>query len=155
MTGDRKPFAVVQTPFEEDEGQISPDSEWVAYVSNESGRLEVYVQSFPRPGERIRISNSGGSQVRWAPDGRELYYVAPDNRLMAVPLIRDTNGATLTAGEPQPLFETRLAYGANVSGSKPQYAVAHGGRFLLNVRVDEARPLPITILLNGTAMLPR
>jgi serine/threonine protein kinase len=155
MTGDRKPFPVVQTTFDEDEGQIAPNGKWVAYTSTQSGRLEVYVQSFPRSGGGLRISTAGGGQVRWAPNNQELYYVDPNNRLMAVQLSPSLDGQQLTAGAPEPLFETHLAYGANITGSKPQYAVARDGRFLLNVIVDEARPLPITIVLNGTTALLR
>ena len=75
--------------------------------------------------------------MRWAPDGRELYYVDPDARLMAVRLTRGKGEQALQASTPEALFTTHLAYGANITGSKPQYAVARNGRFLLNVRLDE------------------
>src|SRR5262249_13906893 len=65
MSGDKKPFPFLKTPFEEREGQFSPDGKWIAYQSNESGRFEIYVQLFPGPGEKFQISASGGAQPRW------------------------------------------------------------------------------------------
>ena len=155
MVGEPKPFPVVRTNFDEEEGQISPDGNWLAYGSTESGRLEIYVDSFPKGRERIRISTEGGSQVRWAPDGRELYYITPDGHLMAVTFARGHDTQSLKVGAPQMLFQTRLATGANASGVKPQYAVASDGRFLMDIRVDEAHPAPLTIVLNGLEALVR
>ena len=80
LDGDRKPFPVVQTTFEERDGQFSPDGKWIAYQSNESGRVEIYVQPFPGTGRKERISTSGGTQVRWRRDGKELFYIALDGR---------------------------------------------------------------------------
>jgi Tol biopolymer transport system component len=156
MVGEQKPFPVVRTNGDEDEGQISPDGNWIAYGSTQSGgRLEIYLDSFPKGRDLKRISTGGGSQVRWAPHGRELYYITPDGHLMAVPLARGQDAQSLKIGPTQTLFQTRLATGANVSGAKPQYAVARDGRFLMNVRVDETRPAPLTIVLNGMAALVR
>jgi serine/threonine protein kinase len=155
MLGEQKPFPVVRTPFDEDEGQISPDSNWVAYGSTESGRHEIYLDSFPHGGGRVRISTDGGSQVRWAPDGSELYYVTPDSHLMAVTLVQDHDRQSLKVGAARMLFQTRLATGANASGVKPQYAVARDGRFLMNIRVDDPRAVPLTIVLNGMEALVR
>jgi serine/threonine protein kinase len=153
MMGDPKPqaFPVVHTSFDEDEGQISPDGRWLAYGSTESGRHEVYVQPFPGPGKKQRASTTGGGQVRWRPDGRELYYVAADNWLMAVPVTAAKDGRTLELGAPVRLFLTRFATGLNVTGRKPQYAVAGDGRFLLNVRIAEDAASPITIVQNWMA----
>ncbi|MGH9256478.1 MAG: protein kinase domain-containing protein, partial [Vicinamibacterales bacterium] len=83
LTADRKPISVVQSRFDEIEGQFSPDGRWIAYASNESGRYEVYVQTFPESGGKWQVSAAGGAHPRWRRDGQELYYVAPDNRLMA------------------------------------------------------------------------
>jgi Tol biopolymer transport system component len=149
---ERKPFPVVQTPFDEAAGQFSPDGQWVAYESNESGPREVYVQPFPGPGRKWQVSMAGGNQPRWRPDGKELFYVAPDGRLMAVPVAVGADTQTLEAGAPMPLFATRLASGSGISGvvisSKPQYAVARDGRFLMNVAVEGATAPPITVVLN-------
>src|SRR5262249_2173060 len=71
MDGDRTPFPVVRTNFQERDGQFSPDAKWIAYQSDESGRFEIYIQPFPGPGERVPISTNGGAQVRWRSDGKE------------------------------------------------------------------------------------
>ena len=83
------PVPVVATPFNETNAQFSPDGQWIAFQSNESGRPEIYVQPFRRPGQKVRISTEGGVQARWRGDGKELFYLAPDQRLMAVPIQLD------------------------------------------------------------------
>ena len=113
LAGDRKPFPVVRTPFEEAAGQFSPDGRWVVYQSNKSGPMEIYVQAFPSGGPQ-QISTAGGSQPRWRRDGQELFYIAPDTRLMAVPIALGKDGQTIEPGTPVPLFPTRLASGANI-----------------------------------------
>jgi hypothetical protein len=148
LNGGQKPFPVVETNFDEDEGQFSPDGRWIAYGSTESGRHEIYVQPFPGPGERSRVSTAGGAQVRWRPDGRELYYVAPDNRMMAVSITVTNGDQTLQATPPRPLFMTRFAIGANVTGTKPQYAVSPDGLFLMNVRLEGQTASPIRVTQN-------
>jgi Tol biopolymer transport system component len=159
MVGERKPFPVVQTPFQEGAAQFSPDGRWVAYESTESGSVAIYIRPFPGPGGQWQVSTAGGSQPRWRPDGRELFYVAPDGRLMAVPIAVSVDRQTLDAGAPMPLFPTRLASGGNLSigprgtSLKPQYAVAPDGRFLMNVAVEGATAPPITVVLNWPAAL--
>jgi Tol biopolymer transport system component len=100
LDGDRKPFPVVQTDFEEHGGQFSPDGKWIAYVSTKSGRYEVYVLPFQRTGAEMRISSDGGDQVRWRPDGKELFYIARDGQLVAVPIRPGANSETVEAGTP-------------------------------------------------------
>ena len=159
LTGERKPFPVVQTSFDEVQGQFSPDGRWLAYASNQSGRYEIYVRGFPESGGQWQVSTGGGIYPRWRPDGRELFYVAPDGRLMAAPIRMASDQRALDPGAPVPLFSTRLASGANVAqagfASRAQYAVAPDARFLLNVAADDAVPPPITVVLNWTAGLPR
>ena len=158
LTGERKPFPVVQTSFDDIQGQFSPDGRWLAYASNESGRYEIYIRSFPEPSGKWQASTAGGTQPRWRRDGAELYYVAPDTRLMAVPIRVASDRRAVDAGVPVALFPTRLASGANALAagfnSSAQYVVAPDGRFLMNVSVDEAAPAPpITIVQNWTAGL--
>jgi Tol biopolymer transport system component len=159
MTGERKPFAVVQTRFDEIQGQFSPDGRWLAYASNESGRNEIYVQTFPETGGKWQISVAGGLQPRWRRDGQELFYVAPDNRLMAASIGVAQGGKALEAGTPVPLFQSKLASGPNIVPAgfqaRSQYAVAADGRFLMNVSADEADISPITIVENWTAGLKK
>jgi Tol biopolymer transport system component len=159
LTGERKPFPVVQTSFEEFGGQFSPDGRWIAYASNESGRSEIYVRPFPGPGGKWQVSTAGGAQPRWRRDGKELFYVAPDNRLMAVPLGFAADARAVDVGAPVALFPTRLASGAGIgsvgSFATAQYDIATDGRFLMNVAVEEATAPPITIVQNWLAGLKK
>jgi dipeptidyl aminopeptidase/acylaminoacyl peptidase len=141
-----QPFPVVRTPFEERDAQFSPDGRWVAYESNESGRDEIYVQPFPSPGERTRISLDGGAQVRWRADGRELFYLTLDDELTAVPIATSADGKTLRAGTPVPLFRAPL--GSLLGASLHEYAVSSDGRrFLLDTVIEEPA-VPIEVMLN-------
>jgi hypothetical protein len=126
-------------------GQFSPDSKWLAFESNESGRYEIYVQAFPKPGARTVVSTEGGLQPRWSPDGQELDYVTPDARLMAVALhVRDE--ATIEAASPVALFQARIN-GALTGGSVMEYDVSREGRFLMNTVVEQAGE-PLTLIAN-------
>jgi hypothetical protein len=146
LEGDRKPFPVVQTEFEERDGQFSPDGQWVAYQSNASGRAEIYIQPF-RGGNREQVSTNGGAQVRWRRDGQELFYIALDGRLMSVPIRINAATNTFEAGIPTPLFVTRVG-GAIQSGNFQQYVVsADGQRFLMST-ITETHTPAITVVLN-------
>jgi dipeptidyl aminopeptidase/acylaminoacyl peptidase len=146
--GDRKPIAVVQTKAEDRNAQFSPDGKWIAYESDDSGRFEIYVQPFPGPGPKEQISNAGGTQVRWGADGRELFYIALDRQLMAVPIHLDAEHRTIEAARPAPLFTTRVG-DPDQSVSRQQYIVsADGSRFLMNTLTGEDTTSPITVILN-------
>jgi Tol biopolymer transport system component len=148
MQGDPRPVAVTQTSFQEMMGEFAPDGRWVAYQSNQSGAYEIYVQSFPTPSIRTQISTSGGAQPRWRRDGKELFYIALDGRLMAASLSVDAQGQ-IQAHVPVPLFSTRSAGGPVPNVQKHQYAVAADGqRFLFNTVTDEAAAVPITFVLH-------
>jgi hypothetical protein len=161
LTGDGKPFPVVQTAFDERHGQFSPDGHWLAYVSNETGRDEVYVRPFPEPGQKVQASIGGGIYPRWRRDGKELFYVGLDNRVVAVPLSTESKDRTIKPGPPATLFRNlRLTVLGNVGTtgtalSRPPYAVADDGRFLLDVSADDAGSAPIDVVLNWTAALKR
>jgi len=147
MNGDGKPFPVVQTNFDERDAQFSPDGKWIAYQSNESGRFEIYIQPFPGPGSKLQVSTNGGAQVRWGPNGKELFYIALDARLMAVPIRLASNPQTAEPGSPTPLFATRVG-GALQGLFRQQYDVSSdGARFLMNTITEEAAS-PITVILN-------
>jgi Tol biopolymer transport system component len=145
MGGEPREVVVAQTRAAETEGQFSPDGRWVAFVSDDTGRPEVYVQSFPEARGRTQVSTAGGTQVRWSADGKEIFYVAPDGRMMAAPMA--PGGASPDVKLPVALFQTHLATGVNVLGNKPQYAVARDGRFLLNTAVESASS-PIVVAVN-------
>jgi serine/threonine protein kinase len=144
MSGDRKPVPFLQSPYTEDHARISPDGRWLAYVSNESGRSSVYVTRFPEPGGKWQVSVEGGGFPVWSRDGRELFYRAPDGKLMAVPLKTDPD---FDAGAATPLFTPRINVGGPGGGFF--YDVAPDGRFLVNVIVDQTIP-PATVVMNWT-----
>jgi Tol biopolymer transport system component len=148
LSGDRKPFPVVHGEFNETESQFSPDTKWIAYVSDESGTPQIYVQSFPMLTGKWQVSTEGGFQPRWRRDGKELFYLSPTGKLMAVAV---KSGATFEAEAPRPLFETKLDRAA----LRHTYAVsANGTRFLLNLPIEGATP-PLTVLLNWPALLKK
>ena len=148
MEGDEKPFPILQTNFDERDGQFSPDGRWIAYVSNESGRYEIYVQSFPGRGGKWQMSANGCAQVRWRRDGKELFCIGLDGRLMAVPFQVGADAQTVEPSNPVPLFATRIPGGALQGAFKHQYSVSPDGqRFLINSQIATAAS-PITLVLN-------
>jgi Tol biopolymer transport system component len=144
LDGRTAPAMLLHGAFEERDAQFSPDARWLAYQSNESGRLEVYVQPLGREGARMRISTAGGAQARWRADGRELYYLSLDGQLMAVPLA--TAEGTLRAGAPQALFRAPVG---PVQGVALHHYIPSpdGTRFLIDTLIEQAAT-PLTILLN-------
>jgi len=144
MTGDRKSKLLFETNSQAGGGQFSPDVHWMAYHSNESGQFEIYVRPFPGPGGQWQVSSAGGTGPRWRADNRELYYLATDGKLMAVPI--KTRGATLEPGTPVPLFSPRIA--SNRETPLPQYDVAPDGRFLINVTLEDSVTPPIVLIQN-------
>ena len=146
MFGDRQPFVFIDTPGFKDEPQFSPDVRWMAYLSEESGRYEIYVERFPQGGDKIRISSGGGGQPKWRGDGQELYYLALDGTLMSVGM-RDGR----PIGVPAPLFPSRI----HVQALIHQYAVtADGRRFLILLPISETTS-PFTAMLNWTGALKK
>ena len=148
MPGETKPIRITETPFEESNSQISPDGRWIAYQSNEPGRLEVYIQSFPEPGLKQQVSTAGGAVPRWSRDGKELFYISPDEMLMAVPL--KASGVSVSVGPPVPLFQMSIS-----STGEGNYDVSSSGRFLINVPTAEQSVRPITVILNWAASLKK
>jgi Tol biopolymer transport system component len=151
LTGDRKPFPFLQTQFFEGFGQFSPDGRWVAYHSDESGKNEVYVAPFPGPGGKPgkrQISTGGGTVPRWRRDGTEIFYLAPDNKLMAAAV--NGRGSSFEVGTVKPLFQTRA------TGPYNEYDVAPDGRrFLINSAPEQTSSAPITVVVNWTAGLKK
>jgi Tol biopolymer transport system component len=148
MTGERQPFVFLHGDFNESQGQFSPDGNWMAYTSDESGTPQINVVSFPKPGGVRQVSTAGGSQPRWRRDGKELYYVALDRRLMALSV---KTGATFEAETPHPLFETQLP----TNPPRQLFAVSRDGqRFLLTVPVETAGG-PLILIQNWSAGLKK
>jgi hypothetical protein len=141
LEGDRQPFAVMRTPADETDGRFSPDTRWVAYQSTAAGTgNDIYVRPFPGPGREYRISTDGGTQARWSHDGRELYYLDRDSRLVAVPMRLPPAGESLEHGPPSRLFQ--LTAGSQFAPSRD------GRRFLINEVLEEIPTPPLTIILN-------
>jgi dipeptidyl aminopeptidase/acylaminoacyl peptidase len=145
------PTEFTATRFNETQSQLSPNGRWIAYTSNETGRDEVYVQSFPEPGRKRQVSSRGGAMPRWRADGRELYFLAGDQFLTAVPVV---DQSSLELGAAQPLFLTKLiVQGSESSGLPTAYDVMPDGeRFLLRYPPDNPEP-PITVVLDWQAAL--
>jgi serine/threonine protein kinase/Tol biopolymer transport system component len=153
VTGTRKPFPFLTTKFQETHARIAPDVRWVAYVSDESGMDEVYVSSFPAAGGKVRVSTRGGVQPRWRGDGKELFYLSSDRKLIAVPV---KDGSVPDGGVATALFDVHFVpRGSREPWAFYQYDVTGDGqRFLINVPPERAT-IPITVVLNWTAGLKK
>ena len=142
------PFVFLRTPSREVWGAFSPDGRWVAYMSNESGRPQIYVRPFVPPGAAVtggqwQISTAGGIHPVWRPDGRELYYLDPVGALVSVPVA--ASGATFEPGTPMVRFATQILGGGVDAGQGRQYDIAPDGRLLINTVIDNVES-PITLL---------
>ncbi len=146
-TGEAKPVAFRATPFNEGDPNFSPDGKFVSYTSNESGRNEVYVQSYPGPGRTWQVSTSGGTDAHWRPDGKELYYRSLDQKLMAVDV---QTGETFQAGIPRALFQAQIATGAASTKYLPDRS---GQKFLFVAPTARDALTPTTVVLNWFAAL--
>ena len=145
-----KPVVYLQTAFDESDGRFSPDGRFVAYVSQESGRYEVYVASFPAPSLRVPISNGGGYQPRWRRDGKELLYFTEGSRLMSVDV---TLGGTFRAGVPRLLLLAPIDGGG--AGMQHRWDMTvDGQRFLIDtIGGGGDVSAPLTLVENWTALL--
>jgi serine/threonine protein kinase len=149
LVGNDKPFAFLNSRADERNSRFSPDGRWVVYSSNESGRYEIYVRPFPKNDVQFPISTGGGIWCQWRPDGKEVYYIASDGKLMGVPIA--IKGSVVEAGSPVALFQTRILGGGTNIDLGQQYDVAPDGRLLMNVVVEEVAATPITVVLNWAA----
>ena len=145
LFGERKAYPYLQTEFNEHTAKLSPNGQWLAYASDETKRTEIYIQTFPNPGGKWPISTNGGSRPIWSRDGKELFFIGLDRKLMAVEV---KSGAKFEAGLPKPLFDTLLPSGA-------WYDVSKDGRFLMPVPIEQSGIVPITVVVNWTAGMKR
>jgi Tol biopolymer transport system component/predicted Ser/Thr protein kinase len=144
LTPGNQPTPYLRTAFNEQNARFSPEPNprWVAYQSDATGRFEIYLQSFPQPRGEQRLSTGGGTQPRWSADGRELFYVSPDNQLMAVSL--KLGADSVQASTPRVLFPLR--------GGGNYEPAPDGQRFLSDVPDP---PRPLTMIVNWTALLKK
>jgi Tol biopolymer transport system component len=141
---DPKSRPILEEPSNQLQARLSPNGRWLAYASDESGEWQVYVRSFPEAQIKRLVSTGGGSQPLWRGDGKELFYVAADNRVVAVPIL---SSDTFEVGASQPLFATRIP--PVIAPWRTNYAVSSDGqRFLLTSVMPDAAPAPITIAVN-------
>jgi Tol biopolymer transport system component len=138
-----KAYAFLESTFLESQPQFSPDGRWVAYMSNKSGRFEVYLTPFPGRDSEILVSTAGGRLPRWRRDGKELFYVAADGTLTAVAI--DATTSRVAVGPARPLFAIQPR--TSRLDAFPYDVTSDGRRFLVNTFLDEVTP-PITLVIN-------
>jgi len=143
LTGERQPIPLLRAPANEVDGHCSPDGRWLAYSSDESGRQEIYVTSFPMPGGKWPISTGGGTQPRWRRDGTELFYLAPDRTMMAVPI--PVPGA-FDAEAPRRLFQSPYFPIGDINISQSYDVTADGMRFLAAAADPGSPQSPLTVI---------
>jgi len=151
VQGDRKPVPYLRTPFDENTAAVSPDGHWLAYDSNETGRSEVYVRSFPEPREKYRVSTSGGTSPKWSRDGRELLFWTSDTISYTVGsayTVDVQTGPAFRAGSPRLLFSPRQ----DIVGVS---AAADLQRFLAAVPVQGSAPPSITVIMDWRRLLKK
>jgi Tol biopolymer transport system component/predicted Ser/Thr protein kinase len=149
MAGDKKPVRFLASPSSQIHANFSPDGRLVAYSSNESGKFEVFVQTFPLSRRKWQVSTDGGYEPRWRADGREIYYLSEDRKLMAVPV-----GVGPVFDAPKALFQTRVA--AVVHANRTHYVPSRDGqRFLVNTQSGDMSVSPITVVLDWEAGLKK
>jgi eukaryotic-like serine/threonine-protein kinase len=149
---DRNPKSLIAANWVLQSAQFSPDGRWMAYASNESGRMEVYVSPFPSVNAKWQVSTNGGSEPRWRHDGKELFFLAPDATLMATPV---TFGVSFQAGTPVPLFQLHPRISV-ASFDLFSYDVSTDGqRFLVANKIDQTNAVPVSVVLNWTSALQK
>jgi eukaryotic-like serine/threonine-protein kinase len=160
MSGDRTPFPVLQTSFDETLGALSPNGHWIAFTSNENGQPRIFVRAFPTPGVTYPISPGVGRIPMWRGDGKELFYLS-QGTLMAVPI--DLTGDGITPGPPQPLFvvgapapnpaRPSASAGFSLTPTNTYAVTADGQRFFSNARPQQPTAEPLTVVINWLAAL--
>jgi eukaryotic-like serine/threonine-protein kinase len=140
--GDRKPYPFIHGAFDVASPRFSPDARWLAYVSNESGRSEIYVTPFPAKNTKVQISSTGGNWPVWRQDGKEIYYVDPAGELTAAEI--KIKSSELTVGKTQQLFQQSFVE----SSGQPFDLSMDGQQFLVNRVGEPGMAKPVTVILN-------
>jgi eukaryotic-like serine/threonine-protein kinase len=150
LFGDRKPFSFLQTTFNEGNAVFSPDGRWVAYQSNESGKGEVYIMPFPQPGGKWQVSQGGGLNPRWRPDGQAVFYRTPDDKLMEASV--SAKGSALEVGTPKQIAKVAFA---ELGGTGWVYDVAPKGDRFIFLRPEQAASTPVTLVTHWVEGIKR
>ena len=141
--GERKPFVFLKTEFNESRATFSPDCRWIAYESDESGRSEIYIRPFPGPGGKWQVSPAGGSRPRWRGDGKELFFLSGDFKMMSAEVRSGTSAVEIVSVKP--LFQI----GNLLHGTRSLYDVtADGQRFLVETIQGNENSAPLTLVVN-------
>lgn len=144
LSGDGKPTAILRTEFAEQSPALSPDGRYMVYESDESGRVEIYVSPFPVPSRKWQVSTAGGEKAHWRNDGKEIVYLAPDNKLMTVEV--NPTAADFQVGRATALFAIQPQRPGNVYDMSPD-----ARRFLVNASILEQNSQPLTLVVPWTA----
>ncbi|MFN7938071.1 MAG: protein kinase [Bryobacteraceae bacterium] len=156
MEGERKPAPFLESRFQSPHARFSPDGKWVAYTSDESGRFEVYVRPFPSGASKWKVSLDGGEFPLWRGDGKEIYFVSPERKLMAVPVKAESGpSARLEVSTPQLLFDAPLHAWPAGSPLYPYAVAPEGKRFLMNARLADQEEIPLTVVVNWLKALKK
>ena len=147
LSGDRKPVPFMPSSFNQKSARFSPDGHWIAYASDESGGYQAYIAPFPGGGRKWQVSNAGGSQPLWSKDGKELYYLAPDNTIMSATVTAAGNEVKI--GIPNALFRTHPR-----NFDSGMYDVTRDGRFLVSSGADDSAA-PLTLISNWPALVKK
>ena len=148
MSGERKSIPFLQTGANETSAQFSPDGHWIAYVSDESGTNQVYIAPFPNPVGKWQVSRSGGSEPRWRGDGKEIFFLSPENKLTAATV--NASGSNLQIGNAETLFEI---HPANPPGY--HYDVTKNGKRFLVDSNRESNVQPLALVINWPAAVAK
>ncbi len=155
---DRQPKPFLQAKWILQGAQFSPDGKWVAYASNETGNWEVYVSPFPNADSKWQVSRTGGEQPRWRRDGKELFYLSADGKIMAVTVkaaLPASAGASLEAGSPITLFQTHIRQPISYQDTFFYDVTSDGQKFLVNTKVDEPNAAPLSVTLNWASEMEK
>jgi eukaryotic-like serine/threonine-protein kinase len=143
---------LLQAKWTVQNAQFSPDGRWMAYASNETGSMEIYVSPFPSANGKWQVSSAGGQEPRWRQDGKELFYVSPDGKMMAVAV---KTGASFKAESPVALFQTQRRQPVSSFAVFSYDVSGDGRRFLVITKVDEANAAPLSIHLNWASEMEK
>ena len=144
--------ALLQAKWTVLNAQFSPDGRWVAYASNETGSMETYVSPFPSFNGKWQVSRGGGQEPRWRQDGKELFYLSVDGKMMAVPV---TTGASFEAGAPVTLFQTHRRQAVSTQDVFSYDVSGDGRKFLILTKMDEGNPAPLSVILNWASEIEK
>jgi Tol biopolymer transport system component len=150
LFGDRKPFPVVQTEFNQGGAVVSPDGKWLAYDSDATGRFEAYITAFPGAGAKWQVSTGGGLSPKWRRDGKEVFFLDVSDNVLAVDV--NTLGNTVRLGTPHVLFHS--AEGQTMQGGAYD-VTADGKKFIVNDADVKEDSQPLTLVQNWTAELKK